>query len=107
MSEAYLTAPSPTVKPTKPNKPSACYGPLGTDTASPAPRKRANQHGRLGVDGGAEDVRCQGGCAVGLLEVLKDGAGLFHSFWGRFLATRRRRKPKSLSLVATVRSHGS
>jgi hypothetical protein len=49
----------------------------------------------------------EGGLQMHMAEVVEDGIGLFHSFWGRFLATRRRRKPISLSLVAMVRWQGS
>src|SRR5262249_28623254 len=82
-------------------------GAPGAPAALAAPRERPDEDGRLGVAGQAEGLLRAGLPAVDLCQILEDGMGLLHFFWGRLLTAVPRRKPRRLSLEAMVRTEGN
>src|SRR3954447_15515625 len=63
--------------------------------------------GGFGIAGQAKGVSRTGRTPMDLRQVLEDGIGLLHFFWGLLLTTVRRRKPRRLSLAAMVGTEGN
>src|SRR6516165_3867914 len=82
-------------------------GAPGAPAALAAARERPDEDRRLGIAGEAEGLLRAGRTAVDFRQVPEDGIGLLHFFWGRLLATVRRRKPGTLSLAAMVCTEGN
>jgi GNAT superfamily N-acetyltransferase len=76
--------------------------PFGAQTTLAAAGERADEHRGLGVQRQPQGRGLRRRLLMHFLEVVEDGVGLLHFFWGRHLATLRRRKPRAFSLAPIV-----
>ena len=83
-------------------------GPLSAGAALAAARERTDQHGGLAVQRQPQRLGPLRRCLLmHLLHLGEDRLGLLHFFWGRHLATLRRRKPKAFNFTPMVWVLGS